>query len=174
MHHVRFQFHLLFTSVYTTFLPPFRRSGCGESPRIVSTRGGEPAPASVHGTIAIDAARSSSTSSTWSAPAADALWISGSPCRGGTRSRSGSIQNFLDIPHSVQHAHDLNRLGDGIVDDQIGVDGPEFQGTASEILANMSRAWFVTEKLQGPADILQNPARDHRASLLHQEDLYLV
>src|ERR1035437_355395 len=92
----------------------------------------------------------------------------------GTRSRPGSIQNFLDIPHSVQHAHDLNRLGDGIVDDQIGVDGPEFQGTASEILANMSRAWFVTEKLQGTADILQNPARDHRASLLHQEDLYLV
>src|ERR1035437_4816815 len=94
MHHVRFQFHLLFTSVYTTFLPPFRRSGCGESPRIVSTRGGEPAPASVHGTIAIDAARSSSTSSTWSAPAADALWISGSRCRG---DRSCPILSMLDV-----------------------------------------------------------------------------
>src|ERR1039458_7076183 len=95
--------------------------------------------------------------------------------RGGpSSSRPGSMQKFLDIPHSVQHAHDLNRLGGGIVDDQIGVDGPEFQGTVGKIFANMSRAWFVTEKLQRTADILQNPARDHRAGLPHQEDLYLL
>ena len=56
----------------------------------------------------------------------------------------------------MQHAHDLNRLGAGIVDDQIGVDGPEFQGMASEILAHMAGAGLVTETRQRAPNMLQN------------------
>src|ERR1019366_6205297 len=39
-----------------------------------------------------------------------------------------SIENFLDVAHSVQHANDLNGLSLGIVDDEVGVDWPEFTG----------------------------------------------
>ncbi len=40
MRHPRFQFHLLFTIVYATFPPPFRRLGGGESPRVAAAQGG--------------------------------------------------------------------------------------------------------------------------------------
>ena len=40
MRHPRFQFHLLFTIVYATFPPPFRRLGGGESPRVAAAQRG--------------------------------------------------------------------------------------------------------------------------------------
>src|ERR1035438_10433201 len=85
-----------------------------------------------------------------------------------------SIENFLDVPHSVQHANDLNRLGLGIVDDEVGVDGPEFHRPAREVLANMSGPWFGAEKLHRAADFLKNLARDRRAGLLNEETLDLI
>jgi hypothetical protein len=72
--------------------------------------------------------------------------------------------NLLGIAHSVQHADDLNRLGLRIVNDEVGVDGPEFHGTAGEVLANMTRPGLVAEKLETTADILKNPARDRLIS----------
>src|ERR1035437_11038317 len=40
MRHPRFQLHLLFTIVYATFPPPFRRLGGGESPRVAAAQRG--------------------------------------------------------------------------------------------------------------------------------------
>src|ERR1035437_1484686 len=85
-----------------------------------------------------------------------------------------SIENFLDVPHSVQHANDLNRLGLGIVDDEVGVDGPEFHRPAREVLANMAGPRFVAEKLESAADVLEDLAGDCRAGLLNEEALDLI
>jgi hypothetical protein len=52
----------------------------------------------------------------------------------------------------VQHTNDLNRLGLGIVDDEVGVDGPEFHRPTREVLANMANPWFVVEELYSAAD----------------------
>src|SRR5260370_38640105 len=74
------------------------------------------------------------------------------------RTRASSIQDFLDVPHSVQNPKDLNGAGLWIIDDHVRVDGPEFHWTASEVLANMTGAWFFSQKLQSGAHILWNPA----------------
>src|SRR5471030_2222993 len=85
-----------------------------------------------------------------------------------------SLQNSLEVAHPVQHTHDLNGFGLRIVDDEVGVDGPDFHRTACEILANVTYFRLAAEKVHRAPDFLHNTARDCGAGLLDEVALDLV
>jgi hypothetical protein len=57
-----------------------------------------------------------------------------------------SGQNLLDVAHPVQHSDDLNRLGVGVIDNQVRVEGPEFDWPARQVLADVTNARLAAEK----------------------------
>src|SRR5471030_556373 len=85
-----------------------------------------------------------------------------------------SLQNSLEVAHPVQHTHDLNGFRLRIVDDEVGIDRPEFHRPACEIVANVTCFRLAAEKVQRASDFLHNPARDCRARLLDEVALNLV
>lgn len=73
-----------------------------------------------------------------------------------------SIQNFFDVSHPVQDANDLNRVGVRVVDDEVGVDGPEFHWLVREVLAGVADSSIAAEKFKGAVDLLKNLAGNIR------------
>ncbi len=69
-----------------------------------------------------------------------------------------SVQNVFDIAQAMHDANNLNRFGSWIVDNEVGINRPEFQRTICKILAHVSQARFLSEKYQASVNILENSA----------------
>jgi hypothetical protein len=56
--------------------------------------------------------------------------------------RAFSTEDDFQVSCSVNNAYDLEWLADWVIDDQIGIDGPELYWAFGKVLSNMPNSGF--------------------------------